>query len=98
MRLVGIYDFDLVVSGSGTVTSELQQTFNLAQFSIKCDDDAVWEFDIFDVDGYPIFTSDVVIGPITGTQTVPINRRCAGFYLKLKNATPGTYHVRCNVD
>ena len=95
---IGSFDFTLTVDGSGEATSPYQYTNRIHSFAIKCDTAFVWEFDIVDKDGFPVFTSDETTGPITGPRSIPVDRRCAGFFLKLKRATAGTYVVRASVD
>lgn len=95
---VGSYDFTLVVGETGTATSLFHNTHKVDNFSVKCQDGSSWEFDMDDKDGYPVATSDGGIGVLMGKQSIPINRRCAGFFLTLKRATPDTYYIRASVD
>lgn len=98
MGVVGTNDFTLIVDQSGIAVSPKQIASRLSAFAVKCDDLSTWQFDILDRDGFPIFSSDAGIGVLTGPTNIPVDRRCADFVLHLKDATPGTYLIRCSID
>lgn len=92
---VGVLTFSITVSG-GVGESPLQLANYLSNFSVKCANTNVFQYDFVDRDGFPVYGGDNNgnQGPVAG----PINMKCYDFKLKLSSATDGVYDVRVFIN
>lgn len=92
-------DATIVVGDDGTGESDELPAVFLHNFSVKCDEQAVWKYEVYDHDLFIIFSSDSQgMDQLQGLASVPVQRKCNNIIFKLLGATPGTYNLRAYVD